>query len=95
MGHSLIGRPLYGSCEEEASFADARLGSRALCLLESLCVRHDVFGALPALESNDPYEKVVVCRSELSEGLLTESPSHTPSTVGFPSPRSPAGAPVE
>ena len=40
MGQPLIGRPLYGPRKEEASFADGRLNALALCLLESLRVRH-------------------------------------------------------
>ena len=54
MGRSLIGRPLYGSRKEEASFADIRLNALTLCLLESLGVRHAVVGALSALKANNP-----------------------------------------
>ena len=52
MGQSLIGRPLYGPRKEEASSADG-LNALALCLLESLGVRHEVVSALSALEAND------------------------------------------
>ena len=51
---SLVGRPLYGSRKEEASFADSRLNALTLCLLESLGERHAVVGALSALKANDP-----------------------------------------
>ena len=54
MGQPLIGRPLYGPRKEEASFADGRLNALALCLLESLGVRHEVASALSALEANSP-----------------------------------------
>ena len=77
MGESLIGRPLYGSRKEEASFADCRLNALTLCILESLGARHAVVGALSALKANDPWEEVVLCRSELSEVLQAECPSHT------------------
>ena len=66
MGQSLIGRPLYGSRKEEASFADSSLNALTLCLLDSLGVRHAVVGALSALKVNDPQEEVAVCRSEFS-----------------------------
>ena len=45
MGQPLIGRPLYAPRKEEASFADGRLNALALCLLESLGVRHEVVSA--------------------------------------------------
>ena len=51
---SLLGRPLYGSRKEEASFADTRLNALTLCLLESVGVRHAVVGALSALKANYP-----------------------------------------
>ena len=54
MGQPLIGRPWFGPRKEEPSFADGRLDALALCLLESLGVRHEVVGALSALEANDP-----------------------------------------
>ena len=54
MGQPLIGRPLYGPRKEEALFADGRLNALALCLLESLGVRHEVVSALSAPEANDP-----------------------------------------
>ena len=54
MGQPLTGRPLYGPRKEEASFADGRLNALALCLLESLGVRHELVSALSALEANDP-----------------------------------------
>ena len=81
MGQSLIGRPLYGSRKEEASFADSRLNALTLCLLESLGVA--VVDALSALKANDTYEEVVVCRSEFSDVLQAESPSHTPVLILF------------
>ena len=62
---------------------DGRRNAFTLCLLESLGVRHEVIGALSALEANDPQEEVVVCRSEFSEVLLAESPSHTPVQQGI------------
>ena len=83
MGQPLIGRPLYGPRREEASLADGRLNALAFGLLESLGVRHEVVSALPSLEANDPREEVVVCRSELSEVLLAESPSQTPVQQGL------------
>ena len=54
MGEPLIGRPLYGPRKEVALFADGRLNSLALCLLESLGVRHEVVSALSALGATDP-----------------------------------------
>ena len=54
MGQPLIGRPLYGSRKEKASFADGRLNALALCLLESFGVRHEGVSALSALEASDP-----------------------------------------
>ena len=83
MGQPLVGRPLYGSRKQDASFADSRLNALKLCPLESLGVRHAVVGALSALKANDPEEEVVVHRSELSEVLLAESPSHTPVQQGL------------
>ena len=65
-------RPLYGPLEEETPLADGRLDALALCLLKGLGVRHDVVCVL-ALEANGPWEKPVVCRSQLSEVLLAES----------------------
>ena len=64
--------------EEETPFADGRLDALALCLNEGLGVRHEVICALSALEANDPQEKPVVCRSQLSEVLLAEGPSYAP-----------------
>ena len=49
----------------------------ALYLLKGLGVRHKVVGYLSALEANDPSEKVVLCRSDLSEVLLTKRSRHT------------------
>ena len=83
MGQPLIGRLLYAARKEEAPFADGRLHALVLCFLESLGARHQVVSALSALEANDPYEEVVVCRSEISEVLLAESPSHTPVQQGL------------
>ena len=55
MSQSLIARPLYGSREEEASYADSRLNALILCLLEGLGARHAMVGALPAvMKANDP-----------------------------------------
>ena len=54
MDQSLIGRLLYGSRKEEASFANGHLNALTLYLLETLCVRYEVVGALSALEANDP-----------------------------------------
>ena len=61
----------------EASFANGRLNVLTLRLLGSLGVRHEVAGALSALEANYPWEEVVVCRWELRDALLAESPRHT------------------
>ena len=83
MGQSLSGRPLHGSREEEASFADSRLNALTLCLLESLGIRHAVVGVLLALKANSPYEEIVVCCWEFSEVLQVESPSHTPVQQGL------------
>ena len=57
--------------------------SLALCLLKGLDVRHEVVCALLALEANDPQEKPVVCRSQLSEVRLAEGPRHAPVQQGF------------
>ena len=55
MGQSLIARPLYGSRQEAASFADRRLNALASCLLDSLGIRHAVVGALVGAESLHDY----------------------------------------
>ena len=67
-------RTLYGPRKQETPLADDRLDALALCLLKGLGVRHKVISALSALEANDPYEKPVVCRSQLTEMLLAEGP---------------------
>ena len=51
--------------------------------LRTISVRHKVVSALSALEANDPWEEVVVCRSELSKVLLAECLSHTPGQQGL------------
>ena len=53
------------------------------CAFLSLGVRHEVVCALSALEANDPQEKPVVCRSQLSEVLLAEGPRYAPVQQGF------------
>ena len=78
MGQPLMCRPLYDLRQEEESLPDGRLNTLALCLLEGLGVRREVVGALSALEVNDPLEKVVVCRLELSAVLLVKGPRHSP-----------------
>lgn len=55
-----------------------------LCLREILRVRHEVVGALSALEVDYSQEEFVVCRSELlSEVFLAEGPRHTPAQQGL------------
>lgn len=47
-------RPLYGPREEETAFANGRISSLALWLLEGVRVRYGVVCASSALEDNDP-----------------------------------------
>ena len=74
----LILRPLYGPRKEETPLTDGRLDALAFCLLKGLGVRLEVVCALSPLEANDPWEKPVVCRSQLSEVLFAEGPRYAP-----------------
>ena len=47
-------RPMYIPLKQETLLADGRLDALALCLLKGLGVKHEVVGALSALEANDP-----------------------------------------
>ena len=55
--------PCHGPRKEDPPAAEGRIGALSFCVVGGFGVRHDVIGALSALEANDPQEEFVVWRS--------------------------------
>ena len=73
-------RPLYDPRKQETPLADGRLDAaflRALAYDMRWSVR------CRRWKANDPYEKTVVCRSQLIEVLLADGPRYAPVQQGF------------
>ena len=74
---------MYAPRKQETPLAGGRLDALAFCLLKSLGVRHEMVCAFSAVEANNPQEKRVACRAQLSEVFLAEVLRYAPEQQGF------------